>query len=287
MQYLFGNKYLETNFLLMDDIKLLGLQRAEFQRAKSMSSHSNKAQVAIVLLSIVAIFVKTPLITYIFAVTNFVIALAWLYLSFQTKDSHATAERARRAVVFSNGLGIKLGRKSYTDLKMSFKVSDTDGEKYEDSSYFKTPEEYGNKKLAKIVEESSFWSKHLFKISATHYWIYFSVALTVSIVGLLLVPLLNIGNFNILVSQMFCLVLTWLITGNLFSMAIAFTNAASVADDLESRLANMAMNEKTNQDVLIVVSDYDALVENSPIIPTKIYEKNRKRLDRLWTERNT
>ena len=269
----------------MDDNKLLGLQRAEFRRAEVMGVRSNRTQFIIVAISITTVFVNEPSYVYFLALCNLIISGFWLWFSIQAKNSHSVAERARRAVVFSNGLGIRLSGKSYTDLKMLFNVNESEGEKYEDENYFKSQQEYGNKKLAEIVEESSFWSKHLYKKSARRYWLYFSVTLVISILGLLLVPLLNVGSMDILISQVFCLILIWLITGSIFSTAMSFTNAANSIDDIEGRLDKMALNKEPDQDVLLVVSDYNALVESSPTIPSDLYEKNRDTLNTLWNER--
>ncbi len=269
----------------MDNNKLLGLQRAEFKRAEAMGARSNKAQVIIVIISIITVFINKPSYVYTLTICNLIIAVLWLWFFMQAKNSHSIAERARRAVVFSNGLGVRLSGKSYTDLKMLFNVRESEGKKYEDEKYFKTQKEYGNKKLAEIVEESSFWSKHLFKMSAKRYWFYFAATLTISILGLLLLPLLNVGSLDILISQVFCLILIWLVTGNIFSAAMSFTNAANSTDDIEGRLDKMASNMESDQDVLLIVSDYNALVESSPTIPSDLYEKNREKLNTLWRER--
>ena len=270
----------------MDDNKLLGLQRAEFNRAESMAVHSNKAQVVMILISVIAIFIDEALLIYFLSVCNLLIAILWVYLSTQAKESHSVAERARRAVLFSNALGIKLSGKSYTDLKMSFHVNEKDGEQYEDENYFKTEQEYGNQKLAEIVEESAFWSKHLLKLSSKRYWVYFGVTLSISILALLLLPLFNIGSLDILAYQVFCLILIWLVTGNLFTTATAFMNTANSIDNIEARLDKMSSNEESTQDVLVIVSDYNALVENAPTIPSDLYEKNKDKLNALWQERN-
>ena len=283
---IYGAKYLEINSLLMDDIKLLGLQRAEFQRAETYSSRSNKAQILIVIISIISVFVNNSNIVYSLTLACLIVAIVWLYFSFQAKTSHSTAERARRAIVLRNGLGIKLSRKMYSDLIMQFKIKENDGTKWENSNYFETTSEYGYKKLTDIVEESSFWSKHLFRISAIHYWVYFVASLCLSIVGLTIIPLLNIGSLNILVSRVFCLILIWLITGNLFTTAMAFTSTANSIDAIESRLSNMVKNLEPDEDILILVGDYNSLLESTPTIPSKIYLKNRDKLNRLWDERN-
>lgn len=270
----------------MDDIKLLGLQRAEFQRAETFGARSNKAQFFIVFISIASVFVSEPNFVYALTVLSLIVAILWLYLSHQSKVSHSTAERARRAVVLRNGLGIKLSRKSYSDLMMQFKVNESEGGKWEDASYFKSTSDYGNKKLTDIVEESSFWSKHLFRLSATSQWIYFGVTLCMSIIGLLAIPLLSIGDLSLLISHVICLILLWLITSSLFTTAMSFTSAASAIDAIEGRLSNMAKNIEPDEDILILVGDYNSLLESTSTIPSAIYLKNRDKLNRLWKERD-
>jgi len=269
----------------MDDNKLIGLQRAEFNRAEIMGSYSNLVQVAIVIISMITIFISVPpLCGYLISVTNLILAIVWIYLLDKSKSSHSVAERARRAIIFSKGLGIKLSSKSYTDLKMLFSVNENDGTKYEDPNYFTASASYGNKKLAEIIEESSFWSKHLYKMSAQRYWRYFVAILLISIIGLLLLPILNIGSADILIAQVFSLILIWVITGNIFTTAMSFTSAASFVDNIETRLDSMAAHNEFD-DVLIIVSDYNALVGSTPIIPSNLYDRNKDRLNKLWAER--
>lgn len=270
----------------MDDVKLLGLQRAEFQRAETFGARSNKAQAIIVLISIISVSLDDPLFVYALTLISLVVAIVWLYLSHQSKVSHSTAERARRAVVLRNGLGIKLSRKSYSDLIMQFKVNESEGSKWEDADYFKSTSEYGNKKLTDIVEESSFWSKHLFRLSATRQWISFGVSLGVSIIGLMVLPLLDLGGLSVLVSHIICLILLWLITGSLFTTAMAYTGAANSIDTIEGRLSNMAKSVEPDKDILILVGDYNSILESSPTLPSSIYFKNCERLNRLWEERD-
>lgn len=271
----------------MDDVKLLGLQRAEFQRAETFSARSNYAQLFIVLLSVASVFVTDSLFVHALTLLSLLAAILWLYLSHQSKTSHSTAEKARRAVVLRNGLGVKLSRKSYSDLMMQFKVNESEGEKWEDATYFKSVSDYGNKKLTDIVEESSFWSKHLFRISATRQWIYFGATLCVSIIGLLIIPFLNIGDLSLLVSHVICLILLWLITGSLFTTAIAFTSTANAIDAIEGRLSNMSKDIEPDEDILLLVGDYNSLLESAPTLPSSIYLKNRDKLNQLWIDRGS
>ena len=65
-----------------------------------------------------------------------------------------------------------------------------------------------------------------------------------------------------------------------------FTNAANSADNIEGKLDKMVSSIESDQDVLLIVSDYNALVESSPTIPSDLYEKNREKLNTLWKERS-
>ena len=64
-----------------------------------------------------------------------------------------------------------------------------------------------------------------------------------------------------------------------------FTRTAHSIYDIEARSDNIASNKEPDQDVLVIVSDYNALVESTPTIPTDLYDKNRDRLNALWQER--
>ncbi|UZJ37863.1 hypothetical protein [Prosthecochloris sp. SCSIO W1103] len=268
----------------MDEMNLLGMQRAEFQHAKIVNRRSKWMQIFIVVISIASVFMTDRLFVYTLVLINLVLALLWLYFSTQAKKSHNIAERARRALVLFKGLGIALGRKSFADLKMSVKSSEDEWEKYKDANYFKAEGQYGYKMLTEMLEESCFWSKHLFKKCATRYWYYFIAVLALSVIGLLAVPLLNPAGSGLLISQAFCLVLIWLISGNLFADAYNFSSTASLLDSIEERLSSMVDKEEDNQDVLSVFCDYNALVGGAPTIPLGLYEKYRDKLNKLWDE---
>lgn len=271
----------------MDKLELLGLQRAEFQRSETMDSRRNKVQFVIVITSIGAVFLGSSKVwaVILLAILGLLLALLGLYFAFQAKSSHGTAERARRMLVYMSGLGIKPCPKSYTDLRMQFKVDDAKARKFEDPDYFKTTQDYGDQRLAEILEESSFWSKHLFHQSATRYWIRFALSLIVSIVVLLLMAGLDFGEKEVVVSQLFCVVLIWLVTGSVFRNAMAFTFATKSVDDIEGRVTVTAREQEPGQDILIMMGDYNAIMESSPTIPSDIYSKQKKKLNQLWRDR--
>ncbi len=269
----------------MDNLKLLGLQRAEFAAAERSQATSSKLRVAMLVVSIFVIGLQKGWLSYVGAILNLILVILWKIFKDKGRRSHYIAERGRRAVLLSGGLDIGFTGKLYTDLLSQFTVSETDGKKYEDPEYFKAYGLPGYLRLAKMLEESAFWTKHLYDKSASRYWLLFSGGLLIAIVGLLLISNIADSSSGLLVSQIFCLLLAWLVTEDIFTGAQSFTSAARAIDDVENRLSVAVSSESLEKDLLIILGDYNAIVQNTPIIPTSIYEKNKEKLNRLWLER--
>lgn len=105
------------------------------------------------------------------------------------------------------------------------------------------------------------------------------------LLSLLLTPFIKIEQSGIIISQMVCIILIWLATGSILSKALTLTSSAQEISFIEDKLNNIVTSKQDSENTLVYMSDYNAIVENIPIIPTKIY-KNKDRLNQLWKERN-
>ena len=263
--------------------ELLGLHRAEFALAERYRSRAERVQALIVLVSSLAILLKNDLLTYAGAIINFLLVIAWQVFDYRAKHSHFVAERGRRAVLLAEGLGIDIGAKSYSDLKMQFSSSESEGKKQEDPKYFKEYGPPGYSKIAYMLDESAFWTQHLYSKCASKYWLMFSVLLLLVIVGLLLITVVKDKNAQI--AQILCLLLASLITGDIFNSALRFTVGALAVKDVVNRINASRSSNSLEQELLVIFGDYNAIVQDAPIIPDSIYRKWSKRLNRLWSER--
>jgi hypothetical protein len=268
----------------MDDLKLLGLQRAEFEVAEKSQSMSDRLQFTIFIVSILVIALEQEWVSYAGGVLNVLLALSWQFYAYKGRRSHYIAERARRAVLLSGGLGVNVTGKLYSDILMQFTVSEPEGRKYEDPNYFKAYGPQGYKRLAAMLQESAFWTKHLFDKSAGYYWWAFGIGLIIAVVGLLLMPSVTEGSACFMVAQIFCVLLVWLVTGGVFTRALNYTTAARAVDDVENRLNNAVSGQSLENDLVVILGDYNAIVQDAPTIPTSIYQRNREQLNRLWSE---
>lgn len=263
----------------MDSQRIIAHQRAEFRKAESNNLFAGIAQALILCVALTVVFASDDRWIYGLTVLNLIIAVAWRYFAAVAKRSHELGEKARRAVLYHIGMGVELSKSSERELIASFSTSIA-GEG-EDGVYYASVREAGQEKLAEMIEESAFWSGHLFAVCARRHWIYFSTSLIVAIVLLLAIPLIGGTTYFLSFSQTVCVVLTWLVSSSLLESAQAFQEGAHTASIIETRLAN----SPEGPDVLVTVADYNSLVERMPTIPSGIYESNRERLNELWGQR--
>jgi len=270
--------------IFVENIKLLGRQRAEFDSAKRKQRMATNLQYAIIVISVMVLIIPVNLVSYLGSILNLVLVLAWQYNEYSGKQTHQLAERARRMVLLAEGLGLTIGTKEYSDVMMKFTSSVYEGKKYEDPNYFKADESPGYTKLANMLHESSFWSKHLLDKSAARQWKAFGIALFISIVGLLLLSILSIDSVSQTFTQLFSLLLMWLVTGGILIRAIDFTSSARTIDDIEARLTSIIADKITDESIIVILGDYNAAMQGTPTIPTLVYKRNRDELNQLWAE---
>jgi len=271
----------------MDKIKFLGKQRAEFSIAQKYFNFSRIIQLLILLISVIVILLKVDLITYIGSLINLILALLWQFLNYLGKNSRLIAEKARRATLLSIGLNFELERKYLRDLLIKFKSTDSLAREFEDESYFQNIDQSGYDKLTKLLEESTFWTKHLYHKCAVTFWILFTFGLIVSILGLFIIPTIFQNKESLIILTIFCLFLSWLITGDLLKSAIEFTSSSSALDDIENRITNLIATNSNNLEkhLFLILSDYNSVVQRTPLIPSFIYKKYKNELNNLWLER--
>ena len=85
-------------------------------------------------------------------------------------------------------LDYAISQKEIIDLITSFSVAEDEGRQWEDPSYFVSREEAGYERLARMIQESAFFSKHLYAVSAKRSWLWFIMTFLASIAILFILP---------------------------------------------------------------------------------------------------
>ncbi len=268
-----------------DHIKLVGLHRAEFERAKTDQSYARGMQASATLLACISVLVHNEAVIYLAMVLTLIaVGFGWFF-SWRSRGSHRTAERARRVLSLLQGLDWEMSGKEMADLLASFSVSDSEGRSWQDHNYFDSVQEPGPKSLVTIIQETAFWSKHLFSLTAKRYWLYSVVSLAFLLFILLIIPSIPSQRWSVTIAQLVCVALICFVTIDLLGAAIACSQAASLLSHIDDRLSNIILSGCPQPDVIAVFGDYNAAVQAAPLIPTWLYKQHRERLARLWKKR--
>ncbi len=267
-------------------LKILGLHRAEFEKAKSNEQYAWVAQSIVSIAAIVSLFVKVELLIYFTTLIALASTIAKWGFSYQAKSQKSMAERARRLILLFEALGYKISKREITDLQSCFSASETKGQQWENADYFSSSLAPGYAKLASHLQESAFYSKHLYSISAKRIWYYFAVISVASLIGLFVLPSIKDQTWSIAIARFISVILMFLIATDLLGRALGFSEASNSLSEIDYRIENVKSSDFPEHDIILILEDYNAAVQGAPLIPTSIYLRNMEKLNLLWAERN-
>lgn len=266
-------------------LEVLGMHRAQFERAKSTEHYAWLAEIVVAVTSLVSAFVADPTLVYTMAIVALVATLVRWRLSYLAKQYKAVAERARRVLLLIEGLGYKVSPKEVTDIITSFSITESEGQKWEDPEYFRPDMEAGYRKFGAILQESAFFSKHLFALSARQTWFYFIASFSLSIIALFALPITPNQTWSLAIAKIVSILLMFLVSIDVLGMALSYSSTAHAVSNIDDRLEVLKAIESPEHDLILIFGDYNAAVEDAPLIPTSIYQRHHDRLNNLWTKR--
>ena len=253
-----------------------------------------RLQRAVFWLSILIAFVGVSLIftdgdNVAFALGAFALCIAILsaFLTNKLGNLRAFAERVRKATLLTKGLGSNLSGFERRKIRSDFPGSEKAVESRVDKGYYASEAQPGPKRLAEMLEESAFWSKHLLKKSAGKSWLNF-VLMSIVTVGIVL-GYLQFGreqdaSSNLKVIQVIMAGLTLLISRDLIGQALAYSGSERAVTDILARLQVLKARDESEilEDLFLVLGDYNSAVESAPLFLPGLYRKYESELDELW-----
>ncbi len=281
-----GDRSLEMRFRHMDPdfLKLIGLHRAEFERAKADQTKAWIAEAMVAVLAALSSFSRQQVIVFVFALAALCLVVTKFVYWHRSRHRRSVAESVRRRLHLSHGLGMEVKGKELTDLIAKFSATDQEGQRFEDKNYFSEVKQ-GPRGLALAIQESSFWSKHLLRDSAKLFATFSAASIALLIAVLLISPLLYRGNAAITVARIVCIALSLTVTLDFIGSAVAFWEAADYVSALDDRIENALSSGALEPSVLALFCDYNVAVQEAPMIPTVVYMREEERLHKLWHER--
>jgi hypothetical protein len=262
---------------------LLALSRAETEEAKRLFQLHLYAHAAALILGIPAIFVS-GVATYVLAVAALISeAVAWT-LRKTGSERQEQGEKARRRALLMEAYDDTTEPIDVTDLRHGFSNrAERAAIDHEDPSYWSTTAPVGPKRLVEQLQESAYYSKHLYRETAKDAT-KISVALgAVAIALLLATVLVDSDAARLAVTRIVVVFLAFLITVDGVTLALAWGSAAQQAGNVDRRLERC--DPDGSEAVLAIWGDYSVATATAPPIPTPVYGKHKERLEQEWADR--
>jgi hypothetical protein len=263
---------------------LLALARSETEEARRFFRLRIYAHGVTLVLGIPAIFVPGAA-AYVLAVLALMSeAVAW---TLRKLGSHhqERGERGRRRALLMEAYGDTQEPIDVTDLRHDFSDrAERAAPGHEDPSYWSTTAPFGPKRLVGQLQESAFWSKHLFGEAAKDAAKISTALGLLAVLILLAAMLVDPDEVRLAVARIVVVFLAFLITVDCVSRALAWSAAARQASEVDRRLEHC--DPDGSEAVLAIWGDYGVATATAPPIPTHVYLKNKDRLEREWSSRH-
>jgi len=263
-------------------LELVGYQRAEFAKAGQVRMWMIVTQIMVALPAIGSVFVEAGPCVLLLALAGLAMVLTWLALERRYSRLRQACGRARRASLIMGGLGQSISAVELLSIKETLSATEDQAKRFVDPNYFASQAPPGRRRLGEMLQESAFWTSRMQGESARLMWGAF--LLSVIAVGLLftVVVAFAVQNVEERGARVMLAILTLLISTDILGSAMAHSEAASGTERIVHRLADAEARNYPEPDILLILSDYNAIVETTPIAVPGLYELHRNRLERLF-----
>jgi len=260
---------------------------AQFYFNSRRAAHFTALGVALLML-----FVPNPFVYGLAIIAVITEILAWWFRYRGEHYQRLSRELTRRALLF-DAFGKLSESFELADLLHSFsekleqKAAQLDKEFYgEGKEYYTSDKSKGVDRLIESLQESAFWSKHLYHIAAIRtFWLLILLSFAVIFVVFFIVPVAYKGAIFV-APQIIVVFLAFVISDEL-SSAFAWWTAANRSEAVDRRLDKIMDLKAPSREILLAVfGDYSVATAAVPPIPSHLYESERLRLNKLWADRN-
>lgn len=237
--------------------------------------------------SIIAIYISVdfswlPVIAFTFSLL--VEGVSWYANSLKGK-----ANVLKRTYEIADGLGYGPTRSEISNIKASFlhsKLVNVSNELLQ-GNIFSSKKEAGVHRLISNLMESSWWSRHLAKITAIYYLFLIIILLVTSFLTLFYSICSSTSHDEMMdtskvVTTVILLIFSLGLINNCFGLYTFSRDASRIEETCDRELATPIMSEI---EALRILHEYQLSRASSPLIPTWVWRKHRNKLNKLWSER--
>lgn len=263
---------------------LTGYQSAQFARAARLRIWLFLAQLAVAIPAAISVVVENGTSLYWLALAGGLLATVyWALVVFYGRFRDG-AQAARRAGVLADGLGVRYSAAELRELRQRFVIDERAASACINPDYYASELPPGYGRLAELLEESAFYTAHLQAVSGLVMRVIVVVFLaTFSIVAFVGLPYATTDALMVLIRVALAF-LVFILSTDVFGAMIGHKHAANNAKDIYMRLSAARAAKFPHGDVLLGLSDYNAVVEAAPEVVPYIYNWRRADLDQRWRE---
>lgn len=267
--------------------RLTGYQTAHFKEASKLRVRLFFVQLFLALPAAASVVVQDGKAVYWLAVVGAILSIVWWVLQAKYRRYREAAQSARRAGLIANGLGTSFSPAEFRDLRQKFVVTEDAAIASEDENYYASTLPCGFGRLAELIEESAFYTSKLQSISA--FWMRVIVAGFAALFAVLAfgwLPYSGADTMMTIVRIGFAF-LVFVLSTDVFGAMLAHAQAARDAKEIYQRLGRARSDKFPQSDVLLALSDYNAIIEAAPESIPFAYDLSRVDLDKKWREYQT
>lgn len=233
-------------------------------------------------ISVTAIFLSTKPWSALAAIAILLLIATIEWLRHKSTRRRSVADKARRVTLLADGLGIQVPPALLRDLlALSFQPPEAI-EKWDDPSYFASTDPPGVENARKYLEESAFWSKHLYEASASRTLGWFGVSGLVMVIffltALSVIPHADSPRYV----HVFATVASSFVFFDLASRTLRYRNAAVETAAILQSLSIRRNVDFSRDDLLVAIIDYNSIVEAAPLMAPGVYNGNQQKLSQAW-----
>ena len=262
---------------------LLALSRAEGEVAKRLRAQRAGAHALTFALAVAGLFLPAPM-AYYFALGAFLSEAAAWWLRHRAMACHQRAEEGRRRALLTAALGSDPETLEAVDLAQRFsKRARGSAHAHADPGYWSTSQAPGPARLREALQESAFWSTHLYRAAAKWGFAIAGAVAGLAALGALVVALSQPGEVGEAITRVCVVILTAVIATDVLTDALGWLGASRAAHRVDRRIA--ASDFADQAVVLAIFADYATATEAAAPIPTRLYKREHDRLVAAWAAR--
>lgn len=285
--YIAGKKnFIETSLRKADKEfgieKLLTHQKAESDKAENLQFFVMVTQLLICILSAISIYIDSNKILYGVATINLLFVIIYFILNQYKVNFRTTGDQARRIALLMSGLGMNLSPEHRFYINSMFKVPVNPDELRTEESHFSTREQPSYKRLVEMIEESIYWTKELLKISGLllKYFLFLLTGIGIILLGL---AVLSFDNENLVkMARVTIAFIIFIVSADLLGLLLEYNNAEVNMNEIFRRIEVIANKNYKESDSLLLMSDYNAIIERSPIALPFAFKIVGDQLSKNW-----